>query len=232
MFKRLGEVLVDQGVLDKQTLQQALAAAAVSGRRIGEFLIEKGFCTEQAIRTALAKQLGLDEVSLEQLGAIPPEVLSLIPDELAIVHQILPLRIDENSGFLEIAMADPADQDLLDELRFRTGHDIRPLVALPSELSLSIERYYRYPSGAEAVQRSKSREMEFAGDARNRPESQEILNLRLQIQNLQNQLTVQSEAIHEMWVSQRILIQLLTEAGQFDREKWSRLVEQELRPNL
>lgn len=232
MFKRLGEVLVDEGVVDKQTLQQALAAAAVSGRRIGEFLIEKGFCTEQAIRTALAKQLGLDEISLEHLGAISDYVLNLIPDELAIARQILPLRIDEDSGFLEIAMADPADQDLLDELRFRTGHEIRPLVALPSELSLSIERYYRYPSGAEAVQRSKAREMEMPSEPLASLEGKEVMNLRLQIQSLQSQLTVQTEAMHEMWVTQRLLIQLLSEAKLLDREKLSRLIEEELRPGL
>lgn len=142
MRQRLGEILVRGGVIDAHTLQAALAEAASTGGRVGEILVARGDCTEEAILEALAGQLGVEVAPLSTTVMVPARVLRLVPAELARERLVLPLFLDAAAGVLEVAMADPADDELLDELRFRTGHRIRPLVALASELGEAVEQLY------------------------------------------------------------------------------------------
>jgi hypothetical protein len=73
---------------------------------------------------------------------LPRRLLKLIPKEMARDRLVLPVFLDAQSGVLEVAMADPADHELLDELRFRTGQDIRPMVAMASEVAEAVDRFY------------------------------------------------------------------------------------------
>ncbi len=227
MYKRLGEILVDQGVINAQALQAALATSALYGRRVGEVLVEQHACTEQQIRSALAKQLGFEEVSLETVHDIPAHVLRMIPADLAIARQILPLAYHEEGGILDIALADPADQDLLDELRFRTGHELRPLVAMSSELTLAIERFYSYNiDSRERAEKDAFSPLPPRGFQANSVE------LRIQVQNLQSKLEEQAEAIREILGTQRILLQILSEQGIVDTELLEKRIDQELKSGL
>lgn len=142
MHRRLGEILVDAGVIDAPQLKSALAESARGGRRVGEILIARGLCTEEAIVGALSDQLGVPVAPLATTTFIPEHVLGLVPARFARERLVLPLFLDRRQQALEVAVADPSDHELLDELRFRTGHAIRPLVALPGELAEAIERFY------------------------------------------------------------------------------------------
>ncbi len=142
MRKRLGEILVTEGVIDAAQLQAALAEAALLGRRVGEVLVSRGECTEEQILKALAAQLGVQVAPLSTTVMVPDRLLKLVPRDFARERLVLPVFLDGRSGVLEVAMADPADMELLDELRFRTGHEIRPLVAMASEVAEAVERFY------------------------------------------------------------------------------------------
>lgn len=228
MYKRLGEILVDQGVINTQALQAALAASALYGRRVGEILVEQQSCTEQQIRSALAKQLGFAEVSLDPLQDIPTHVLRMIPADLAITRQILPLSVNDETGILDIALSDPADQDLLDELRFRTGHELRPMVAMSSEITLAIERFYNYTTPG--FERARG---EDYSDLSEQAFSSEVgRDVRILIQNLQSKIEVQAEAIRELLGTQRILLQVLSEQGLIDLDSLENRIEQELKSGL
>ncbi len=142
MRRRLGEILVAEGVIDAAQLQAALAEAALLGRRVGEVLLSRGDCTEEQILDALAAQLGVQVAPLSTTAMLPRRLLKLIPASMARERLVLPVFLDAQSGLLEVAMADPADHELLDELRFRTGHDIRPMVAMASEVAEAVDRFY------------------------------------------------------------------------------------------
>jgi hypothetical protein len=142
MHRRLGEILVDAAVVDAQQLRAALAEAARHGRRVGEVLVARGLCTEQAIVDALASQLQVAVAPLATTTFIPEHVLGMVAPHFARERQVLPLFLDRRAGALDVAIADPTDDELLDELRFRTGQEIRPLVALAGELADAIEEFY------------------------------------------------------------------------------------------
>jgi hypothetical protein len=142
MRKRIGEILLTAGIIDELQLRSALAEAARWGKRVGEVLVTRGHCTDEQILEALASQLGVGIAPLASTTVIPPRVLRLLPPAFARDKQALPLSLDGRTGTLEVAVADPAGYELLDELRFRTGHEIRPLVAVAGELAAAIDHFY------------------------------------------------------------------------------------------
>lgn len=152
---RLGDTLVAAGVIDEAQLRLALQATARTGQRLGEALVAAGQCTEQAIAGALAAQLGLPQASAADLAAPADGVRALIGPSFARSRQVVPLRVEGDD--LVVAVADPADQELLDELRFATGHPLRPLVATPSALKAALDTLYG-PS-AEAQLQALQREV-------------------------------------------------------------------------
>src|SRR5690625_3140815 len=120
----LGRLLVESGVLETAELEAALSEQRGTGARLGEILARRGLDPEQIAR-ALADQLRLGY-------AAPPltpttEVLGLVDRALLLRHQVLPLRLVGRS--LEVAVPDPLDLEVLDDLRFQTGLRIEPLVA-------------------------------------------------------------------------------------------------------
>ena len=142
MHRRLGEILIQAGVIEERQLKSALAEAARWGKRVGEVLISRNDCSEQDIIRALSTQLGVPVAPLSTTVMIPQRVLQLIPAEFARERQVLPLFLSSHTGVLDVAVSDPASFELLDELRFRTGHTIRPLVAGPRELDEAIRHFY------------------------------------------------------------------------------------------
>lgn len=156
MGKRLGEILVTEGVIDPQQLQAALAEAALWGARVGEVLVSRGECDETKILNALAKQLSVEIAPLKQMSMIPERILRLVAAEFAREREVIPIALDEQTGVLEVALADPADHELLDELRFRTGHEIRAKVAMASEVADAVARFYGGPARKRAYEQPRA----------------------------------------------------------------------------
>lgn len=144
VHKRLGEILVAEGVIDGQQLQEALSSCAASGTRLGEHLVQSARCEEAQIVGALAKQLGIPIADLPPGLEISPKILSYLPPELVRQRQLLPIGFTPD-GALELVLADPTDLDLLDEVRFQTGCDLAPRVGPTSALEATIARHYPAP---------------------------------------------------------------------------------------
>ncbi|MFP5309526.1 MAG: ATPase, T2SS/T4P/T4SS family [Actinomycetes bacterium] len=141
--RRLGEILIDGGVIDESQLHDALAAQTAGGRRrrLGSTIVALGLASEDAITHALATQLNLETVDLAAVG---PEssALGKVPRKLAERHDVLPLRIDPD-GTLIVAMSDPTNVVALDDLRLASGvRAVRPVVANASSLELALKRAY------------------------------------------------------------------------------------------
>jgi type IV pilus assembly protein PilB len=139
---RIGELLVQLGRLDSDQLQAALAHQARWGGRLGGAIVRLGFLGEPDILDAVGQQLG---VSFVEIGdrEIPPKVLALVPRKLAQARRVLPLEIwnDGRRGTLVVAVADPSNLAVIDELAFVTGLNVRPVLAGEVDLDRALERY-------------------------------------------------------------------------------------------
>ncbi|MBW2382018.1 MAG: hypothetical protein JRG92_00225 [Deltaproteobacteria bacterium] len=140
---RVGEILLRAGVIDKHQLQAALGEQRRWGRRLGSTLIKMGFIEERALVRALASQLDLPVATLEG-KRIHPEVLGLVPRAVAEKYMVIPLFVKKEGSMncLFVGMEDPSSLDVLDELSFRSGMTVRPVLVGPSELAEAIDRYY------------------------------------------------------------------------------------------
>jgi hypothetical protein len=137
--KKLGEMLVESGLLDPDGLRSALSEQRRWGHALGRTLVEMRLITEEALVDVLAKQLLVPKVDLGKVQ-ISPAVLALVPAELAERYHLIPFA--QPSKFLDVAMADPTNAGIIDELRIRTQLNIRPHLAGPRTIEQAIGRYY------------------------------------------------------------------------------------------
>ncbi|PYS05316.1 MAG: type IV-A pilus assembly ATPase PilB [Acidobacteria bacterium] len=146
-MSRLGDLLVAGGVITPQQLEEALTYQRSKGGRLGICLIRLGYLTEDVLHSVLTRQFGVALMDLSE-SAIDPEVVKLLPRELAVRYQVVPVR--RTGNVLSVALNDPNDVVLLDELRFRTGCKIiEPLLARESQIREAIDKYYGTPKELE-----------------------------------------------------------------------------------
>ncbi len=137
--KRLGDILVEAGVITLEQLQEALAKQKIMGKRLGQVLIESEITTEDDIATTLAAQMEIPYINLNEI-LIPPEILTAIPEPIVRSHNLLPISLDMNR--LRITMADPLDLFIIDEISFQTGYDLEVGISPESQIEAAIKYYY------------------------------------------------------------------------------------------
>jgi type IV pilus assembly protein PilB len=137
--ERLGDLLLREGLVTREQLEKALVEQRQNGTRIGYNLIKLGFLNELDLTRMLARQYRMPAVDLSKFE-VDPRITKLVPADLALKHLVLPLKRDGRT--LTVAMADPTDLGILDDLKFITRYDIFPVIAGEYTLRSSIERYY------------------------------------------------------------------------------------------
>jgi MSHA biogenesis protein MshE len=137
---RLGDLLVQQGLVTAEQLAQALAAQKTSGRKLGRVLIDKGWIDEVQIAQALARQLRAPYVDLAR-RSVRPEVARLLSEVQARRLRAMPL--EETPSGVRVGMADPTDIAVYDELARLLKRDIELAVVAESQLLAAIDRSYR-----------------------------------------------------------------------------------------
>ncbi len=145
--KRLGDLLVESGVITADQLEYALTTK-MKNEKLGDFLIKENFLTEQQLIEVLEFQLGIPHISLNQFS-ISPELLQLIPAELAKRTNIMPIRKEKNKLF--IAMEDPMDYFAIEEVRMTTGCQIETSIAAKDDLYRTITKYYDLQESMDAA---------------------------------------------------------------------------------
>jgi type IV pilus assembly protein PilB len=138
---RIGELMVRQGRIDEMQLQSALAHQRRWGGRIGRAIVGLGFVSEPTFLEALSEQLGTPFIVVGD-RAVERSVLALVPERLIRSRRVLPLaRLSESRrGPLVVALSDPGDLGVLDEIGFVTGLDVRPALAAEADLDQAINR--------------------------------------------------------------------------------------------
>ncbi len=139
MKKRLGEVLIEAGLLSEEDLEKALNLQKGKNKRLGKILIELGIVNEQQIAEALARQLNLPLVDCNDYE-ITQELLSIVPKKTAEKKIVLPLEKQDKR--LLLAMADPLDWETIDEIAFNSGLKVTVAIAPESNILGAIERLY------------------------------------------------------------------------------------------
>lgn len=137
--KRLGDILVEAGVISAQQLQEALSKQKILGKRLGKVLVDTGITTEDSIATTLAAQMSIPYLNLNEI-TITPEVLTTIPDGIVRSHNLLPVKLEGNR--LQITMSDPLDVFIIDEITFQTGYELEIGISPESQIEAAIKHYY------------------------------------------------------------------------------------------
>jgi len=139
MSQRLGELLIRQNLISNQQLQKAQEEQRKTGGRLGYNLTKLGYIKEQDLTSFLSKHYGVPPINLLEIE-ISPEIIQLVPKEVAEKHQIIP--VDKSGANLIVAMADPSNIYAMDDLKFLTGYNIEPVVASEGAIKEAIDKYY------------------------------------------------------------------------------------------
>jgi hypothetical protein len=135
---RIGELLVKAGVLDDLQLRSALNEQRKWGGPLGKVLVDLGYVDEPTMVRALSKQLGLRRAQLER-SSVPHELLAKLDPSRAREKRFCPERFEPARKTLVVAMADPTDVVVIDDLAFRTGCRVEATIAGESEISKAID---------------------------------------------------------------------------------------------
>jgi len=156
---RLGDTLLRDGLLSREQLTQALAEQKASKHRLGFVLVKLGLVPELEITKILARQFRMPAVDLSRFE-VDPKILKLVPGDMATKGVVLPLKREGRT--LTVAMADPSDMGLLEDLKFVTRFDLFPVIAGEYTLRALIEKHYQ--QGNQQELENLLKDMEAAGE--------------------------------------------------------------------
>jgi type IV pilus assembly protein PilB len=161
MASNLGELLLREKIINADQLKSALDFQKKNSLPMGTSLVTLGFISEEEIAQALSRQLGYPYIDLDQFE-VYAEVINLIPADVSKKHMVMPIH--RIRSFLTLAMVDPTDLEIIEDIRFRTGLSIQPVIASESGVMNAINKYY---GSADALRVKKIvEEIELASDGR------------------------------------------------------------------
>src|SRR6516162_3721624 len=139
--KPLGQVLKEMELVSEGQIQEALQVQRKKGGVIGEILVNLGYVAREEILLALAAQMGMEVVDLDEIE-IDPVIINKVPVNLAKSYNIVPIKF-ENS-VLTIAMSNPQDVNVLDDLRHSLHCEVHGAVASEEGVARALEKYYSH----------------------------------------------------------------------------------------
>lgn len=137
--KRLGELLLEFGLITKEQLQAALEEQKVTSQPLGEILTQKGILTEEQLIEVMEFQLGIPHLNLDRC-TIEKSIVELLPEELSRRYHVMPVQ--KRGNRLTLAMVDPLDYVAIDDIRMTTGLQVDPVIATRDNIDRAIEKYY------------------------------------------------------------------------------------------
>jgi hypothetical protein len=140
MVLRIGEAMVGEGIITNEQLAKALERQIIFGGRLGTNLVEMGLINEEGLAKFLSKALRVPYAEPAFFEEVGQDVLDSISRELVEKHTAFPIKKERNR--LHLAMKDPNDIAVVDELRFVVGLDIRPYIASEMRIAFAMEKYY------------------------------------------------------------------------------------------
>ncbi len=139
LIDKLGEMLLEEGLITRPQLNKAIEAQKSKGGRLGFNLVKLGFIDDSVLTSFLSKQYGVPPVNL-LADDVDLEVVKLVPEDIAQKYLLIPIK--REGPDLYVAMADPSNIFAIDDLKFLTGYNIEPLVASEVAIKGAIDKYY------------------------------------------------------------------------------------------
>jgi len=140
MKKNLGQLLIEKGLINENILGEALQRQVIFGGRLGTNLLEMGAVSEENLLKVLAFQCSIPYAESHLFKEIPKNVLNSIPREFISKYRIIPVALEGHR--VTMAMADPQNLDMVDEVAFQTNLVIQPVIATEARIVEALERYY------------------------------------------------------------------------------------------
>jgi type IV pilus assembly protein PilB len=165
--KRLGELLVDAGVISSDQLQIALAEQRRSGARLGDILVDLGIVSDEAISRSVASQTGVEHLDLDEIE-IERDAVRCVPEEIARRHSLVPIRLEKDA--LIVAMVNPVDIMAIDDVERTSDLFVEAATASRGQILRALDRVYTSQARSESafesvVQRALADLMDADGDS-------------------------------------------------------------------
>lgn len=164
METNLGDMLVEAGKITSAQLDEALKCQVIFGGRIGTNLIELGYLNENELAYFLSQKLRVPAADPHHLMNLPPDLVDIIPRDIVEKFKVVPYSLDKKR--LNLVMIDPLNLAAIDEISFRTGYIIIPMVAPEVRIFCALEKYYeikremRYINVSQSISRHKTERKE------------------------------------------------------------------------
>ena len=139
--KKLGEVLLERGVITPKQLEEALTYQRTHGGLLGQVLTQLGFATEEEIALALTAQYGFPYLPLENYE-LDDTMVRLIPEHVARQYCVIP--IDRVGNALTVSMADPSNIQAIEDIEMLTNCVVQAFISTPSDVLKALERSYNH----------------------------------------------------------------------------------------
>lgn len=140
MAEKLGQELLRRKLISRRQLEDALKSQAIFGGRLGSHLVDSGALEEETLARLLSQRHKVPFIKAKHVARLTPKLISLLPVDLAKKYLAIPIQQDRTR--LVIALPDPGDLAGIDDISFRTGLIIRPVVAAESTIVRALQRYY------------------------------------------------------------------------------------------
>jgi len=137
--KRIGQLLLEKGIINEQQLDRALEEQKLTGKLLGRIFVDMGLAKEEEILDAIGARSGLTAIKLKDMK-VSKEVIDKVPASIAKIYAIVPISIEGDE--LTIAIADPMNVAAFDDLRFTLGMNIKVVVASDEDIKEELQRYY------------------------------------------------------------------------------------------
>ncbi len=192
--KRLGEVLVSEGVVTEDQIEEALRKRE-KGEKIGEALIRFGHCSDSQIVDALSDSLGIKRVNLGMIF-VDDQVLKLVDEDFVAKSKIMPINIQGRR--LVVATNDPLDFPTIENVRLKTGMNVETVLATKNDIETAIARYYGFTKTLKSlgieVDKQKQSNEKFYDEIVKEPEREASESPIVQLVNQLLLTAVKSEA--------------------------------------
>lgn len=138
--EKIGQILLSRDIITKEQLEEALDAQRNTGEKLGEILIKKGFISDETLVELISFQRGFESVDLNKIqDKIDPSIANLISKDFEYKRKIFPFELTDNT--LYVAMVDPRDINVIDEIRLLTGYNVKPYISTAKTIDNIIRLY-------------------------------------------------------------------------------------------
>lgn len=171
---RLGDVLVQKGIITDEQLTQALEEQKRVGGMLGEVMVTLGIVSENILVDTLCEQLGIEYLDLRKVDNIPDDIIALIPEDLIRKYVIMPVKMSSTQmNTLVVAMADPMNIFAVDDLAIVTGLQIEPVLSTTSQIKAKTDAVFGQQQAHSIAEQYKKEQDAYFNDGKKKDENAE-----------------------------------------------------------